>query len=91
MSNTWVDNLADEQRDQVAEVFATLPENDSLRRYAGDDVDFGIWLLVVDGACRRRLTVGIFDLPDRLWRDWYDDDMTPVQALRTLLEEGVDA
>lgn len=89
--NSWIEELGDDIRTKIAGKYDALPENDSVRSYARDDVDFGTWLMVVNGACYRRIGFGIFDLPDKSWRDWYEDEMTPGEALRALMEEGIEA
>ena len=50
-------------------------------RYAAGDREFAAFLLVADAACRRRLGVSIFDLEDACWRDFYDDGLSPSEAL----------
>jgi hypothetical protein len=51
-------------------------------RYAGGDRGFAVFVLVADAVCRRRLGVSIFDLEDACWRDFFDDGLTPGEALR---------
>jgi hypothetical protein len=51
-------------------------------RYADGDRGFAAFLLGADTLAWRRLGVSIFDLEDACWRDFYDQGMTPGEALR---------
>ncbi|GAA0607527.1 hypothetical protein GCM10010174_25840 [Kutzneria viridogrisea] len=56
---------------------------------SGGDKDFAIWLISADIKCRKRCGFGIFDFPDRRWRDLYDDGTRPREAVIELLaDEG---
>lgn len=46
---------------------------------------FENWLANVDRAVITILGVGINDLPDCPFRDWYDDDLTPLRAARRVI------
>jgi hypothetical protein len=50
-------------------------------RYAAGDRGFAAFLLGADTLAFRRLGLSIFDLEDACWRDFYDDGLTPAQAL----------
>ncbi|MBB2157350.1 hypothetical protein HLH33_13680 [Gluconacetobacter diazotrophicus] len=57
--------------------------------YTSDHLGFHGWLRAVDRAISRRIGIGVFDLPDRCWRDAYDDQVLPRDAaLEALADEG---
>ena len=77
---SWTETLSPERRRTLT---ATLDEHGAEHlRYAGGDREFAMFLLVADARCQRRLGVSIFDLEDACWRDFYDDGLTPAEALR---------
>lgn len=41
----------------------------------------------VDHAIARHIGLGVFDLPDRCWRDAYDEQVLPSDAAREALED----
>jgi hypothetical protein len=55
-------------------------------RYAGGDRGFTDWLLVADRRCVRSFGVSIFDQSDWMWRDAYDGDQSPADAVRDAVE-----
>ena len=62
-------NLNDGSRDQALD-------------YAEGDEAFAAWLREVDEIVGRKLQVGIFDLPDLLYRDAFDAGTTPEEYVR---------
>jgi hypothetical protein len=50
--------------------------------HAGGDRGYAAWLLVADRICIRRIGLSIFDLSDWMWRDAYDGDQPPADAVR---------
>lgn len=42
-----------------------------------DDLQFDRWMQTVDLVMRRRFVVGVHDLPDYMFRDAFDSEMTP--------------
>lgn len=44
------------------------------------------WLLEVSEIVAREAGVGIDDLEDQPYRDWYEDGLTPVEAAEEVLE-----
>lgn len=48
---------------------------------------FDQWLQAVDLAVSAIAGVSVHDLADQPFRDWYDDEMSPQEAARTMLEE----
>lgn len=50
-------------------------------RYASGDRGFAMFLLAADARSRRHHGVSIFDLEDALWRDFYDEGLSPAEAL----------
>jgi hypothetical protein len=58
------------------------------RKYAGEDEGFLRWLLVANAYASRK-GIGLFDLADCPFRDWYDDGIEPLAAFRlALANEG---
>ncbi len=50
---------------------------------------FTEWMAELDLRCGRKVGLSIRDLADQPFSDWYEDGITPAQALRlTLAEEG---
>jgi len=41
---------------------------------------FEVWMNKVDASVSRRAGLGAYDLPDWMYRDAYDDDMSPEDA-----------
>ena len=56
-----------------------------LREYAGGDLRFATWWLMVDRACMRKIGLTTHDIADYTWRDAYDDGMSPSDALADAL------
>jgi hypothetical protein len=84
---TWTADLPQGKHDKL---MAALDEHGREHlKYAGDDRDFAAFLLVADTAARMKNGLSIFDLPDYSWRDVYDDGMTPGEALRSALDNGI--
>jgi hypothetical protein len=52
---------------------------------------FAHWLKRVDALLLRRLGVTHLDIADRLWRDAFDDGVTPAEIVSEILAEGLDA
>jgi hypothetical protein len=54
------------------------------------DHEFHVWMAHVNQLAIARLGVSAEDLPDQLWRDMFDDEVSPSDALATALEnEGI--
>jgi hypothetical protein len=60
---------------------------DDLYRYAGQHLGFYGWLRVADARIGRRIGLGLMDLPDRLWRDAYEDQLHPAEAADEAISE----
>lgn len=45
------------------------------------DTAFRSWMRAVDQVLLRKYDVTHLDLPDPTWRDWFDDGLTPSQAV----------
>lgn len=41
---------------------------------------FRAWFAKVDAAVAAKVGIGVLDLPDYPYRDWYDDGVTPAAA-----------
>lgn len=82
----WIDTLSADHHQLLMTVLDT--DGAEHLRYADGDRRFAAFLLAADTLARRRLGVSIFDLEDACWRDFYDDGMTPGEALRTAREAG---
>ncbi|MBI1758160.1 MAG: hypothetical protein HYR62_02895 [Actinobacteria bacterium] len=82
---TWWEDLPEARRNKLT----ALLDSDrarACRDRAGGDVGFAAWLLVAEATCRRQYMVSIFDLADWCWRDAYDDNMPPADALQEAIE-----
>ena len=56
--------------------------------YAGGDTQFAAWLERADSHCQKKTGVlGIFDMPDRCWRDAFDAKADPKEEVDEMLEE----
>lgn len=64
-------------------------EVDRCLEYAHGDRKFAAWLRLVNALCAERYEVGIFDLPDYLWRDEYDNESAPKASLDAAVEWGI--
>lgn len=51
---------------------------------------FWEWYKTCDQIVSRKLGVGVEDLPDAPWRDYYEDDLTPHQAIECAKEDAWD-
>jgi hypothetical protein len=61
--------------------------------YTGDHRGFTGYMIVVNAELQiaTGMPFGFQDLPDYLWRDAYDDQVEPYDAVQTFLEEeGID-
>jgi hypothetical protein len=47
---------------------------------------FEAWLLELDDICHQESGLSYKDLPDQLFRDWFDDDMSPEDAYYQMME-----
>jgi len=48
---------------------------------SGDEELFGKWLQHCDLLVTHRYCVGLDDLPDASWRDYYSDGLKPIEAV----------
>jgi len=56
------------------------PADGRLWDYAADHLGFYGFLRIANTRILRRVGVGLLDLPDRLWRDDYDNRLHPGKA-----------
>ncbi len=56
-----------------------------IREYAGDDTEFGRWLLVAVSAYYIRVRPPAFVVPDAPWREHYDNGLDPLDAFDAVL------
>lgn len=54
--------------------------------YAGGDPRFAEWLNTVDQMVVQTAGLSMFDFPDALWRDHFDDGLSPRDAIETVAE-----
>ncbi|QGJ88846.1 hypothetical protein SEA_YECEY3_95 [Mycobacterium phage Yecey3] len=52
---------------------------------------FEQWLRQVDALLLKVWGVTSGDIADRLWRDAFEDGITPAQYVREIVSEGIDA
>lgn len=77
---TWWDEQPDERRTALTKAVHTERGRRYLH-YADGSVALAAWLLVADRTCIRRVGLSIFDLSDWMWRDAYDGDQPPADAV----------
>lgn len=51
---------------------------------------FEQWMDLVDFNVQQRTGMSVYDLPDRCYRDWYDDGATPKQAASRAVKAAKD-
>lgn len=51
------------------------------------ELAFEHWRAQCDLLVTHRYMVGIDDMPDACWRDWYEDGLRPVEAVDTAAED----
>ncbi|MFW7270273.1 hypothetical protein ACMAUO_20350 [Gluconacetobacter sp. Hr-1-5] len=67
-----------------------IPRNDrdpTMASYTAGHLGFHGWMRAVDRAIWRRTGLGVFDLPDRCWRDAYEEQIPPAEAAQEALED----
>ncbi len=63
----------------------------SLASYTEGHLGFHGFMRVVDARIGHRAMVGVMDLPDRNWRNLYDEEADPIEAAdEALADEGFD-
>jgi hypothetical protein len=87
--NAWLDSKPADSVEKAIEnlVRSEIPANKSVVNYAGEDKRFALWLYLTDKRCLTQLGVGIFDLEDWHWRDAYDSNSSPKEALAHFVED----
>ena len=63
------------------------PVNQRLWDYAGGHLGFYGFLRIADARISRLALIGLLDLPDRRWRDAYDEEAHPSEEANEALEE----
>jgi hypothetical protein len=51
------------------------------------DNKFNEWLKKCDKIVSRKAGLGLDDLPDAMWRDYFDDGLTPIDATDSAYED----
>ena len=51
-------------------------------------MSFKQWMQDVNDHVWRQAGCSVYDLPDCLFRDWYEDELTPVEAAARAVEEA---
>ena len=82
----WFSGLDQDEQDRLRRLLDE-PENADASKEAGDNIEYGCWLVATDELCWQQHRVSIFDLSDLPWPAWYDDGLTPAEVLVTALEE----
>ena len=49
---------------------------------------FGEWMNKVNRIVVSAIGVGVNDLPDATWRDYYDDELSPQEAIEATADDG---
>lgn len=55
--------------------------------YAYGDHEFAMWMVLVDRQLFRRIGLGHLDVEDWVWRDSYDEGLSPKEASISALTE----
>lgn len=56
-------------------------------RIRTQELEFEQWEAVVDEEVQDKLGVSMYDLPDSLTRDMYDDGLSPMEAALLIIDE----
>lgn len=56
----------------------------------GLTISFEAWMREVDRAVLAAIGCSVHDLPDCLFRDWYDDGIKPASAARKAIKNAKD-
>lgn len=86
---TWIDTQDPTKVDAALTRLATHPQGQRAIDYAGGEPEFGLWLAIVDRRVSGTYGLGIFDLQDWAWRDLYDAGLSPTEAAREAVEDGL--
>ena len=62
---------------------------DYFNHYACGKPDFAAWLRAIDALILDALGVGLFDLPDVLLRDMFDDGMTSAEVAADMIDDAI--
>jgi len=62
------------------------PEAQKYLGYAGGDEGFAIYLKCCDARCIKATGISIFDIADYMWRDCYEGDVPPAEAVLEALK-----
>lgn len=61
----------------------------TLKEYAAGDEAFFTWLREVNTNLNEKVGLGVLDLSDQTYHDWFSDEMSPAEAAELVLaEEG---
>lgn len=71
--------LAGYPRDRIHRI-AAKAEGTRWDGYAHHDLYFAAWLKITDTILRTTVGVGLLELPDAPYRDWYDHGVAPADA-----------
>jgi hypothetical protein len=52
-------------------------------------ISFNEWMAQVNALVLHKTGVSVHDLADMSFHDWYDDGITPPQAVKLVLEEAL--
>ena len=47
---------------------------------------FEAWLMELDDICLQEMAISYKDLPNQLFRDWFDSDLSPEDAFYQMME-----
>lgn len=78
--------LAGFDHDKVIK-WAAQATDSSWMKYAGGDAYFAVWMALVNRRVVRRIGIGVLDLGDATYRDWYDDGIDPQEAANLAIDE----
>ena len=60
-----------------------------MKSYNSKESTYKGFMRGVNQVLERILGVSSYDLPDATWRDYYEDELNPVDAVETAIEDGL--
>jgi hypothetical protein len=76
---------------ELAERQLVIADNPDVQAEGIEVVTFEQWMRHVDGLLLKVWGVTSGDIADRLWRDAYEDGVSPTEMARDIVSEGIDA
>jgi len=55
-----------------------------------DELNFKVWRRQVSAILIDAVGLSVGDLPDGMWRDYFDDELSPMEAIEVYCEDSDD-